>query len=327
MNNNLIEKVPFISVVFSFRNEEAVLHELILRCRNVFDEQKEKKIISGYELIFVNDDSVDDSENILLSELEKRRDIKIVTMSRNFGVSVCVIAGMSYATGDLIVYMDADLQDPPEVITELIATWNQDRSIDVVHTVRSSRQGETWFKLFLTKIGYLILKHVTDISLPVEAGDFKLLTKRVALQILKLDEKNPFMRGLVCWVGFKQTFISYTRAPRFSGKTKFPVISSKVIWNFFESALISFSDIPLKVIFCIGVLISLFSFLLLLYVLVQRFVIETTSGWTAIMASISFLSGIQLFSMGIIGLYIASIFRETKKRPNYIVKSLTGFDA
>jgi glycosyltransferase involved in cell wall biosynthesis len=232
---------------------------------------------------------------------------------------------LKWATGDLMIYMDADLQDPPEVIPDMLSAWKQGKDIDVVHTIRSSRKGETFIKRKVTKLGYWLLRSVADIDLMVESGDFKLLSRRATDHIIQLNEFNPYMRGIVCWVGFNQTFIHYNRQERFAGATKFPIISRKVISNFFNSALISFSSIPLQLASVAGIGGFVFSFGMMIFVLSEKLQGVTLPGWTAIMTAILFLGSVQLLSIGILGLYIHSIFIEVKKRPNYILESTFGF--
>jgi len=310
---------PVISVVLSFKNEEGTIPELIRRLRNVFDTEYKNK----FELIFVNDNSTDRSEEVLLAAAKGHNDVKIINMSRTFGVSECVLAGMEYSSGDVVIYMDADLQDPPEVIPELITAWKSGENIDVVHTARLSRAGESRIKLWITKLGYIILKYVSDINLQIEVGDFKLLSRRAINHVIKFKEKKPFLRGLVNWIGFNQTTIYYRREARYSGQNKFPTLGYRVIQNFLNSALISFSDLPLKVSFIVGALLSLCALLMLLLIVV---ITQTISLLQAVMIVMLFLGGIQLISIGILGLYIYSIFLETKGRPNYIIESTFGFD-
>jgi glycosyltransferase involved in cell wall biosynthesis len=316
---------PMLSVVLSFYNEEDVLPELIRRLRKVLDAECAGQTIRDYELIFVNDASTDRSEEILKEAAQGRQDLKILTMSRNFGISPCVLAGMEYASGDLIVYMDADLQDPPEVIPTLIQTWKE-QQVDVVHTVRLSRAGESRMKLWITQVGYFILQHVSTVHLPFEAGDFKLLSRRAVNHLIQFKEKKPFMRGLVCWIGFPQATVRYRREARFSGKTKFPVYSRKVIRNFLDSALISFSDVPLQFSLFAGFLISLGAFLYLLYMLIATLRGQPLPTWSPLMVVVLLLGGTQLLTIGVLGLYINSIFLETKGRPNYIIDRTFGFD-
>jgi dolichol-phosphate mannosyltransferase len=314
-----------LSVVFSFRNEEDVLPELIARTRKVLTQEQEQGMISSYELIFVNDASTDRSLEVLLEHSKGHQDIKIVTMSRCFGPSPCVMAGMEYSSGDVVVYMDADLQDPPEVIHELLAMWKKKKDIDVVHTIRLSRKGESKIKLFITKIGYYVLNKFSSIYLPVEAGDFKLLSRRVVDHLVSMREVQPFVRGLVCWIGFKQDYVYYNRESRFAGKTKFHVFSLKVINNFFGSALISFSSAPLKVASFLGLFAILVDFVLMGYALFEKMAGKAISQGTTLMIVVLFLGGIQLFCVGIMGLYLNSVYEQGKKRPNYIVDQTFGF--
>ena len=322
MNQN---STILLSLVFSFRNEENVLLEAIDRLRSVLSSEIKKGVISDYELIFVNDASTDNSLEVLSKEAERHRDIRILNMSRRFGVTPCVLAGLEYTRGDAVIYMDIDLQDPPEVIPQLIDAWRQEETVDVVHTVRRSRQGESFFKRLITRIGYHILHRVTSIKLPIEAGDFKLLSKRVVNEILKCKEKKPFMRGLVCWVGFKQVFVHYDRQERKHGKTKFPILSSGVIQNFFESALISFSSLPLRIASYLGFFSLFVSLFVVFHVLSEKIQGKAIPGWSALMMTVIFIGGIQIFCIGIVGLYLSSMFEEGKGRPNYIVESTFGF--
>ena len=319
---------PTISVVLSFRNEEACLPELIQRLRAVFAAERKAGRIGSHELIFVNDASTDSSEMILRAHAVGNDDIRIINMSRNFGVSPCVLAGMEFSSGDLVLYMDADLQDPPELIPQMIAAWRSEPGVGVVHTVRTDRAGESRFKLALTYLGYRIL-HMssTEIKLPIEAGDFKLLSREVVDHLVAMKEKRPFLRGLVCWVGFKQKWVSYSREARFSGETKFPALSRMVIGNFLDSALISFSDAPLRLATLAGLLASVLALLYTIWVVIEKIRGHNLPGWTATNVAVLSLGGTQLLCIGLQGLYISSIFQESKRRPNYIVKDTFGFKA
>lgn len=314
-----------ISVIFSFYNEEDVLEELVTRVRKAFQSEL-SGLVDTHELIFVNDSSTDGSLALLHRLAEGCDDIRIINMSRNFGISPCVFAGFEHASGDAVIYMDADLQDPPELIPQLVGLWLDDREIDVVHTKRASRAGESRIKLFITKIGYAILRKVSNITIQPEVGDFKLLSRRAVNQLIRFREHRPFTRGLVNWIGFNQTTISYNREERFAGETKFPVFSWGVISNFLDSALISFSDVPLKLSLLTGFLVSFGAFCYLIMIFVMKYLNWSLPGWSAIMATMLMLGGIQLFTLGMLGLYINSIFIESKKRPNYIIASTFGFD-
>ena len=323
MQVNEHKENPIISVVLSFKNEERNLPELIRRLRDVLDQVYPRH----YELIFVNDASSDRSEEILLDAAKDHNDIKIITTSRPFGVSECALLGMEYSSGDALIYMDADLQDPPEVIPELINAWKTGDNIDIVHTVRLSRAGEPRIKIWLTDIGYNIIKRISDIYLEVEAGDFKLLSRRAVNEVIKFKEKKPYLRGLVTWIGFNQTIVYYRREARYGGQTKFKFYGYRVIQNYLNSALISFSDIPLKLSLIAGVIVTFLAIISLIYALLEKFVYQTTLGWwwSTIIAML-FLGGLQLITVGILGLYVSSIYLETKGRPNYIIKRTFGFD-
>ena len=208
---NVKDKVNLkISVVLSFYNEENVIEELLARMRAVFSKLIADKKIGSYELIFVNDNSTDNSEKMLLAEINNK-DIVLVNMTRNFGVSECVMAGISQAKGDAVIYMDADLQDPPELIPELIEKWQADKDIGVVYTTRTKRLGESRLKMLITKIGYKLINFISDVDLPRDSGDFKLLSRNVVDKLLALKEDKPYMRGLISWIGYKQVQVFYER--------------------------------------------------------------------------------------------------------------------
>ncbi|MDJ0943510.1 MAG: glycosyltransferase family 2 protein [Kiloniellales bacterium] len=313
---------PFVSVVLSFYNEEAVIPELLSRLRQTFAGVRDQ--ISGYELVFVNDASTDNSEELLNREIERHGDIVLISMSRNFGVSECVYAGFAQSTGDVVIYMDSDLQDPPELIPTLLERWRTDPDAEVVYTTRRTRSGEHPLKMLLTKVGYRFINRISNTDLPVDSGDFKLLSRRVVDEVLRCEEKLPYLRGLVSWVGFKQVQVYYDRDPRFDGRasTKFSVLSKRVIYGYLDRALISFSDAPLKLALFAGFFIAGLAAIYLMAVLVQKLFGWHEPGWPAIMATMLLLGGVQLIVLGFIGLYINVIFHEVKKRPNYIVKSV-----
>jgi glycosyltransferase involved in cell wall biosynthesis len=313
------------SVVFSFRNEEENIPELIRRTRAVFADLQKTGSIESHELIFVNDASTDRSEEMLMELDSGHNDIRIINMSRNFGVFPCTFAGFQHASGDVVIYMDSDLQDPPEIIPRLIEKWASEENIDVVHTVRTSRAGESWFKLATTRIGYWLLKGISNFDLPIEAGDFKLLSRRAVSHLIRFKEKMPYTRGLVCWVGFNQKSITYERDPRFSGETKFRTLGLGAITNFANSALISFSSVPLQISSLLGLFGFFTSAFMIMHVAFEKLSGQSIPGWTAIMTAVLFIGSIQLLATGVLGLYIHSIYTEVKGRPNYIIESLYGF--
>ena len=315
----------FLSVVFSFRNEEEVLAELIRRTSLVLNQEKDKGTLNGYELIFVNDASTDRSLEILLEKSQHHPQIRVVNMSRCFGVTPCTLAGMEFARGDAVVYMDADLQDPPELIPKLIQFW-QEQNVDVVHTIRQSRRGEAPLKIFVSRLGYHLINFFSSIRIPVEAGDFKLLSRRAVKHLIKFHEIRPYMRGMVSWIGFKQASFPYIREARFAGKSKFALFSWPVLDNFFGSALISFSSVPLKLAGYLGFIAILFNLILTAHVLNEKLHGRAIPGWTAIMIATLFMGGVQLFCIGIIGLYLNNINEQTKGRPRFIIESTLGFE-
>jgi len=324
MSKNRKEGI-FLSIVFSFYNEEQVLIELISRVRNAI---KDNKYLSGYELIFVNDYSNDRSEEILISEIQNSEDIVLVNMSRNFGVGECVYAGFSVSKGDAIVYMDSDLQDPPEVIQDLITEFVEDQELEVVYTTRKSRAGESRFKLLITSIAYKFIKYISNIDIPTSSGDFKLLSRRVVDLMLKHEEKLPYIRGLVSFYGFKQKQVLYDRDARFDGaeNTKYPFLSKRMIDQNIDKVFISFSDAPLKITLYAGFFIALLSFSYLIFIIFQYYLGNNLPGWSAVMSIILILGGVQVSLIGFIGLYINQIFLAVKGRPNYVIDRIIRKD-
>jgi dolichol-phosphate mannosyltransferase len=314
MNNALNKKL--ISIIFSFRNEEENLPELLSRITKMFDSHLESKYL--LELIFVNDFSNDNSLNLLI-EKSKTIPIKVLNMSRRFGVGPCVIAGLEFSKGDAVIYMDSDLQDPPELIPELIEKFES--GFDVVHTQRTKRLGENVFKMGVTSFAYKIINRFADIELPINAGDFKLLSRRAVNEVLNMKEKDPYIRGLSVWVGFKQTLIQYVRQPRYSGKTQFKVLSKGPIFEFVRGVT-SFSTVILFSSLLAGVFGLMISFGLILYIIIAKFNGLVTSGITTIVLTVSTLSSLILISNGILSIYVAKLFEQTKNRPLYVVESI-----
>ena len=321
MNSRSIDN---LSIILSFYNESDVIPELLSRLRKTLVDEIGQGTIKKYELIFVNDASTDISLDLLKAQADKYKDICIITMSRNFGVSECVLAGMEYSKGDAIIYMDSDLQDPPELIPDLLSKWYQEPQLEVIHTTRLSRAGESRLKLFVTRIGYRVIKSISNIDIPENTGDFKLLSRKVVNFLVGMNEKKPFLRGMVCSVGFPQGAIYYDRDARFNGSenTKFKAYSWRVINNALDSAIISFSDVPLKIILFLGFFISLLSLSYIVIIFIQKFLGLYTPGWPAIMAAVLLLGGFQMMMLGIVGLYIANIYINTKNRPSYIIQEI-----
>ncbi len=307
-----------LSVVFSFRNEEEVIPELIQRLR--------KSIVPlniDYEFIFVNDDSTDNSLEVLTRYNEQDKNIKIINMSRRFGNAPCVMAGFRNAKGDAVVYMDADLQDPPELIPALLEKWKQGN--DVVHTTRTVRRGESAFKMWLTKKAYQVINFISDIEIPENTGDYKLLSRRAVNEVLQLNEYDPFMRGLSLWVGFRQAQVFYEREPRFAGETHFSLFKSINPFKELIRGMTSFSSLPLYFALLVGFMVSFGSLVYLAYIVFTRvFLGMHLPGWPAIMVTNLFLGGTILFTIGILGVYIGKIHHGMKNRPPYIIESKIG---
>ena len=308
------------SVVFSFRNEEKNLPLLIKKIQ----EQFSKLDTWDYEMIFVNDDSTDRSLSILHEEREKDPRIKIITMSRRFGVVPCFLAGFEAAAGDAVIYMDSDLQDPPELIPELIR--RHEAGADVVHTVRTKRHGESFLKMRITRIAYLFINFFSSIPLHSNAGDYKLISRRALNAMLQMEENDPYIRGLSVWVGFNQTFVLYERQGRHAGKTHFSLLRSTAPFREFLRGLTSFSVVPLYFSLFLGFIISVGAFFYLIYILITRiFYGMHNPGWPAIMVTMLFLGGVILFTIGIQGIYVGKIFEANQRRPKYIIKEKDGF--
>jgi dolichol-phosphate mannosyltransferase len=296
---------PLVSVVLSFRNEADNIPTLVARLDKMFASQSVQ-----YELVFVNDDSTDQSLAILLKEREKNPGVKIVNMSRRFGVAEGVLAGMSAARGDAVIYMDADLQDPPETIPAMLDRWRQ--GAEVVHTVRTRRRGESPLKMWATRIAYRVIQSGSAIELPVDAGDFKLLSRAAVDELLRVRESDPYLRGLVVWLGFNQVFVPYERDARHAGSTHFPFFS-KNPWKTFVVGMTSFSFLPIYVCFALAALGIGGSFFLLIL-----------SG--PLLAALTFFWATTLAAIGGLGIYLIRIYKDVRGRPQYIVKSTIGMD-
>jgi len=297
--------MPLVSVVLSFRNEAENIPTLVARLGAAFAEQP-----VDYELIFVNDASTDRSLDLLIGERARNPRVKVLNMSRRFGVAEGVLAGMEAARGDAVVYMDADLQDPPELIPELIARWRA--GSDVVHTIRTRRHGENALKMLATGMAYRIIQFGSSIELPVDAGDFKLLSRRVVDHLLKLREADPYLRGLVVWLGYPQVFVPYEREARHAGRTHFPFFSRNP-WKTFALGLTTFSFMPIYA--CLALAAA---------GLVLAAVLALTSGLMA--GLLVFLWALLMGAVAVVGVYVIRIYKDVRGRPAFIVASRVGFE-
>jgi len=305
------------SVVVPLYNEELVIAETYKRLTAVMQQAD-----GEYELVFVNDGSRDTTEQMAKDICKADSCVKLINFSRNFGHQTAITAGMDNASGQAVVVIDADLQDPPEVILQMIEKWKQ--GYDVVYGKRTVRKGESIFKKLTAKIFYRVLASMTNIDIPVDAGDFRLIDRKVCDAMCEINEKNRYVRGLVSWVGFKQGSVEYVRDERFAGETKYPL---KKMIKFASDGITSFSYKPLKVAGYMGYIVSFLSFAYLIYVVINALVSGGfVQGWASTVAIMLFFNGIMLIVLGTMGEYIGRIYDECKNRPLYIISEKVGFD-
>ncbi len=310
------EMTIMYSIVIPVYNEQEVLPEFYHRLSRSMEQLDEP-----YEIIFINDGSQDRSLEILRNLHATDSRVKILHLSRNFGHQVAITAGMNYASGDAVITMDADLQDPPEVLLQLIQKYRE--GYDVVYATRKKRKGERFSKRFTARVFYRLIHRLADVNIPVDTGDFRLINRSALNSLNSLREKRRFVRGLVSWIGFRQIGITYQRDPRYAGKTKYPL---RKMLKFALDGITSFSDIPLHIAMYLGFATSGFALLYAVIVVLLKFLSISFPGYTSIMVTILFLGGVQLITIGIIGEYIGRIYDEVKGRPLYIVHELIGFN-
>jgi len=309
---------PTFSIVAPAYNEEKVLPELYQRVCAVMEAVGE-----SWELILVDDGSRDHSAEVIAGLHAQDHRVKGLAFSRNFGFQVAATAALEHAQGDAVILTDADLQDPPEVYPEMIARWRE--GYDVVYGVRASREGETWFKLLTARLFYRLIYRITDVNIPLDTGDFRLMDRRVVEAIKKMPERKRFLRGMVPWVGFKQSGVEYERRSRFAGQSKFS--SVRKMLPFALDAITSFSYFPLQLASYLGFIIAGISALAIVLVIFLRLFYQTPlSGQATTLVAVLFLGGVQLISLGIIGEYLGRIYDEVKGRPLYLVDKKWGFD-
>jgi dolichol-phosphate mannosyltransferase len=304
------------SVVVPLYNEEEVIMETYPRLKKVMDSTGEQ-----YEIVLINDGSKDKTSQLVHSICDKDATVKFIEFSRNFGHQNAITAGMDFTEGQAIIVIDADLQDPPEVILEMIKKWKE--GYDVVYGKRVERKGETFFKRFTAKIFYRTLKNMTEVDIPVDTGDFRLIDRKVCDALKLVNEKSRYIRGIISWLGFKQIGVEFVREKRFAGETKYPL---KKMLKFAFDAITSFSYKPLKLASYLGFSLSVISFIFILVVIFQKVFSESTvTGWASTLAISLFFNGITLLILGIIGEYIGRIYDEAKGRPLYLVRNTRNF--
>ncbi len=316
----MVEKRPLLSVVVPIYFEEETIIEFYRRTKHVMTGLEPKL---GHELIFVNDGSTDRSIELLLNLSQQDAAVRVLDFSRNFGHQLAITAGIDHASGDVVVVIDGDLQDPPEVIPEMVAKWEE--GYKVVYGIRNSRKGENILKLFTAGLFYRILNKLSDLKLPRDTGDFRLMDRDVVNALCAIREENRYIRGLVSWIGFSQYGLVYERDARYAGTTKFNF--SRMI-KFAFDGITGFSDKPLRFSTRIGMWITVTAFIFTIWLIIGKLITpdSTVPGWTSLLVVVLFLGGIQLLSIGALGEYIGRIYRETKRRPLYIVANKYGFD-
>ncbi len=313
---NQMQSRKTLAVVVPFLNEEENLPVLYERLVKVMAAQPEQ-----LRLILVDDGSRDGSAQ-WVADIARRDDrVTLLRLSRNFGHQIAITAGMDYAEADAVIIMDADLQDPPEAIPDLLAKWRE--GFEVVYAVRKSRAGETFLKKFLAASFYRVFHRMASIDVPMDAGDFRLIDRKVVKAMREVRELHRFVRGLTCWVGFRQGAVTYERAARHAGTTKYPVWkSARLAWD----GLTSFSGAPLRWMTMVGLLVSLAGALLALRIMVGKLLghSELVPGWTSLVTLMLLLSGVQLVSLGLVGQYVSRVYEESKKRPLYYITEKVG---
>lgn len=309
--------LPTLSVVVPIFNEVQTLPEFYQRATAAA-----QGCCDDYEIIFVDDGSSDGSAAELRRLAEFDAHVRAISFSRNFGHQTAVTAGLNYSRGAAVIVIDGDLQDPPELIPDLVARWRD--GYQVVYAIRRTRR-ENWFKRSAYLLFYRLLHSLSYIDMPVDAGDFAIMDRCVVDLLNEMPERNRFVRGIRAWVGFRQTGLEYDRHPRFAGESKYPL--GKLMRLAYDG-VVSYSFVPLRMVTQLGFLISLVAFGFMAYFLVLKvFFGISLIGWTSTIVVILFLGGVQLLSLGILGEYVGRIFDEVKRRPLYVVKDLIGFDA
>jgi len=302
---------PIFSVVAPIFNEIGNLPELYRRVKETLDALGEP-----WELVLVDDGSTDGSTDAIRELAAQDKRVRPVIFARNFGHQLAVTAGLDYSRGQAVTIIDSDLQDPPEVVADLIAKWRE--GYEVVYAVRSEREGETWFKLFTASLFYRLIYRITDVNIPMDTGDFRLLDRKVVNVMNQMRERHRFLRGMSVWVGFKQTGVEYRRAARFSGETKYPL---KKMLKFATDAITSFSHFPLQLAMYLGFISAGLSILAIPVVaLVRVSGGHELTGQATTLIAVLFLGGVQLICTGILGEYVGRIYDQAKGRPLYIVR-------
>lgn len=310
--------LPLLTIVVPCYNEEHVINETLRQLLALADSLPELCT----ELIFVDDGSKDATCQLLKAAAAQDPRVKVLSFARNFGHQIAVTAGIDAASGDAVVLIDADLQDPPEVVRQMLLRWRE--GYDVVYGTRIERDGESAFKRWSAKAFYRVLNRLSDTAIPLDTGDFRLMSRRVVQALGTMPERDRFVRGMVSWVGFKQVALPYRRAERFAGETKYPL---RKMLRFAADGLLSFSTKPLQLSIGLGAFSSVLAFAGIVYALAVRlFTDRWVEGWAGLFIAVMFLGGVQLITVGILGEYVGRIYNEVKRRPLYVVGETVGLD-
>jgi polyisoprenyl-phosphate glycosyltransferase len=310
--------MPFLSIVIPVYNEELVLEEMYRRLTVLLAARG-----IDYELILVDDGSSDGTASTARDLCQRDERVKLIRFSRNFGHQIAITAGMDRAAGQVVAVIDADLQDPPETILAMIDKWRE--GYRVVYGVRQQRSGEGVLKRATAAVFYRLLRRLTKVDIPVDAGDFRLMDGKVIQQLRSMRERHRFVRGMTSWVGFKQCGVEYVREKRYAGQSKYPF---RKMLAFASDAIFSFSHIPLRISSSFGLLCAGIGFVLILYGLISRFFSPASAipGWASVLAAVLFLGGIQLVTIGILGEYLGRVYEEVKGRPLYVIEEELNFE-
>jgi dolichol-phosphate mannosyltransferase len=310
-------KSPLLSVVVPCFNEQEVIDATHARLSAAL-----AAITPDYELIYVDDGSRDRTAERLHEIQRASSRVRVIRLARNFGHQVAVTAGIEYARGDAVVLIDADLQDPPEVIADMVAQWRA--GFHVVYGVRAERAGESHFKLQTARLFYRLINRLSEVPIPLDTGDFRLMDRSVVDALNRMKEKHRLLRAMVSWVGYRQTAVPYSRAERFAGQSKYPL---RKMLALALDGIVSFSAVPLKLVTMVGLAFSAISVLGIIYALVMRLWTDNwVPGWTVLFIAVMLIGGLQFIFLGVMGEYIGRIYSEAKNRPLYLVMEELGFD-
>jgi dolichol-phosphate mannosyltransferase len=306
---------PTYSLVIPVYNEEKAIPHLMERLQPAVAQ-----LDGAVEILFVNDGSADRSKALLEEVAGADRRVKVINLSRNFGHQIAITAGMEHAAGDAIIVMDADLQDPPEIIGEMARHWRS--GFDVVYAQRVERQGESTFKRATASAFYKLVNALSDTAIPLDTGDFRLISRRARDAFLRMPERERFVRGMFAWIGFRQCAVPFVRAPRVAGATKYPV--ARMI-RLAVNGIISFSDVPLRLVVYLGLAVTVFAVVFGVWTVIQRLAgADYVPGWASLFVAIVLLTGANMTMLGVIGLYVGRIYTQVKDRPMYLIDSVVS---